>query len=177
MDWEKHRKELLEETEKTILEAIDELEDGDKICSVFYYISQQDTVTIVIDSLHSKDNHEYWTRKRKLENFDYEQVTKHFNLHNYYDEFSSLGLDLAFEGGYVYQTDKIWDTSSGEYKEYKSNEVKSCLQAQANLVNSEVLKNGKIADCIDLSFSLGQGLVLSNGSILKEKVTREWSGI
>ena len=175
MNWEEHKSKLIKETENAFNEAVDALEDGDKICSIFYYISMQDSVTFVFDSVSSKRNHFNYARNKAYEKWQLEDsswdVQSRFKITEHYEEFSSLGLDFAEEGSYYYQDserEKSFDTDSDEYKEYRQQDIKAAIEAQLALEESSIMKSDKVTEIVDLSFSLGQGDLCSNGFIIKK---------
>lgn len=169
MSWIEHKEAIKSEVEKAFDSAVNALEDGDKICSIFFYISLQDSITIVFDSLISKKK--YFDKLREKYNENWEgsiyDLESSFIVKEYYENLAGLGMSFSENSLYSY-SGNTRDKSNNS--EYLKNDIRAILKAQLELQDSRIMKSKKIAEIVDLSYCLGQCELCSNGIIFKTEV-------
>jgi len=173
MNWDDYKARLVKATEDSIEETANQLDENDKICSIHYWISLQDVITIIIGTFKTKKEFLDEQRKSAFKGFTPEVSVSRFEekmkIINFYDQLCSLSFDSSFETGFSSNTEESAEllNDTVAYNEFLVKEVKGAIEAQLSLQNSEIIKHEKVSDHLELTYSMAQGEPVLNAIVTK----------
>ncbi|MCM8542908.1 MAG: hypothetical protein NE328_21755 [Lentisphaeraceae bacterium] len=155
LDVELYKEKLTERTLECIQQAIDMLEEGDQICALNYYVMNDPIVTIIIESVDSKNKSLDKIQRSMISQYEGHQLCNALeewsSVNSYYGEFASIGSPFEFDESFFGR--QFIDHEKAELVDY----VISSLEAQKDLKGKKLMQNPKVAGLFETSISIEEG--------------------
>lgn len=163
IDWKDYKDNLTKASKEAMSRAIGALEPNDKICSMFFYISEHYyhgklEILINIYSQNKKKKIILKETNKALKNSNLKELEEYINkwcrLELYYMELGEGGQEII-DFQYPFDFDFIKDNNE-LCKELFYNQIKASIEVQLELSKDETMSNENISDCFEFCYSIGQ---------------------